>query len=269
MADGDSPSIGLGEAATRFLSKLPAKDKKVSQQEVHKFVRWYGWERPLAGLTAHEIASYAEQLSLSDTEYTRKLELIRDFLVYAKKEGWSKINLALHLKTRKAKTGSQSSVKQGLPETIPLTEQGYAEIQTELTTLKSKRHQLIDDMRRAAADKDFRENAPLHAAREQRGHVEGRIKELEETLKIAKIISSQQKATPKANIGNSVTLHDPTSGQELHYTIVNPKEVDPTKGKISSASPIGRAVIDKEQGETVEIAAPVGKLRYQIKLVEH
>ena len=165
----------LGEVANSFLASLPPEERETSQQEVYKFVRWYGWERPLAGLAAPEVANYAERLSLSDTDHIKKLGLLRAFLVYARKEGWSKTNLAAHLKTRKGKTGLQPSARLGLPTTISLTQQGYTELEAELTALKNKRPQAIEEMRRAAADKDFRENAPLEAAREQRGHLEGRI----------------------------------------------------------------------------------------------
>jgi transcription elongation factor GreA len=205
---------------------------------------------------------------LSDTDYAKKLELIRAFLAYAKKEGWSRTNLASHLKARKAKAGPQVATKRGLPESIPLTRQRYDELEAELADLKSKRHELIDEIRRAAADKDFRENAPLDAAREQRGHLEGRIKELEETLKAATIIDEKRESTPKTGIGDNIVLSDLASGEELRYMIVDPREVDPSKGKISIASPLGKALIGRSDGEVVEITAPAGKLRYQIKRVE-
>jgi len=261
-------NLSLGEAARRFLASLSVEEGESNQQEVYKFVRWFGWERPLVGLTAPEVANYAERLSLSDTDYTRKLELIRAFLVFAKKEGWSKTSLVAHLKARKGKTRSLSLGGQVLPKTIPLTQQGYAELETELSTLKSKRPQIIDEMRRAAADKDFRENAPLEAAREQYGQLEGRIKELEEALKMATIIEKKQKDILKVGIGNNVILHDMASGEELRYTLVMPREVDPFRGKISNVSPLGRAIIGRGEGEVIEVKVPAGKLRYQIKQID-
>ena len=263
-----SQSLTLGEAASRFLASLPPEERSRSQQEVYKFVRWYGWERPLAGLTASEVANYAERLSSSDIDYTKKLKLVRAFLAYAKKEGWSKNNLASHLKAKTGKTRLQPLGRRGLPETVFLTRQGYTELETELAALKVKRFQVIDEMRRAAADKDFRENAPLDAAREQRSQIEGRIRELEETLKSATVIGAQQEAILRVSIGDSVLLRDLVSGEELRYKLVSPKEVDPTGGEISTASPMGKAIIGRHQGDTVEVATPVGKLRYQIKQVE-
>ena len=136
-----------------------------------------------------------------------------------------------------------------------------------MATLKSKRSQAIDEIRRAAADKDFRENAPLEAAREQRGHLERRIRELEETVKSARVIDGEQRVTLKASIGDRVVLRDLASGEELRYMIVSPREVDPTRGKVSSASPIGKAIIGRGEGEVVEVMAPAGRLRYQIEQV--
>jgi len=263
-----SQNLCLGDIAGRFLASLSPEEREMSQQEVYKFVRWYGRESPFAKLTAPEVANYAERLSLSDTDYIKKLGLIRAFLVYAKKEGWSKTNLATHLKTKKGKTGLPSSAKQGLPETISLTQQGYAELEAELAALKGRRPQAIDEIRRAAADKDFRENAPLEAAREQHGQLIGRIKELEKTLKSATIVARQLKVTLKISIGDSIVLHDLASGEELRYMLVSPRETDPTKGKISSVSPVGKAVIGRGQGEIIEVAVPAGKLRYQIKQIE-
>ena len=264
-----SQNLILGEAASHFLASLSPEEEEMSQQEVYRFVHWYGRERPLAGLTAPEVANYAERLSLSDTNYAKKLELIRAFLVYAKKEGWSKNNLAAHLKPKKRKNKFQSLGKQGLPQTISLTQQGYVELETELATLKHRRLQAIDEMRKAAADKDFTENAPLDAAREQYGYLEGRIRELEEALKSATLIDENQKVILKVGIGDSVALRDLVSGEELRYMIVSPREVDPSRGKISSASPIGRAIIGRGRGEVVEVEAPAGTLRYQIDGVEH
>ncbi|MBA7622522.1 Transcription elongation factor GreA [subsurface metagenome] len=264
---GQNPS--LGEAASNFLADLPPGESGASQQEVYRFIRWFGRERPFTGLTAAEIDNYAEQLSLSDTDYVRKLELIRTFLVYAKKKGWSKTNLATHLKARKGKTKPTPSSRRGSPEAISLTRQGYAELEAELAALQNERDEAIDEIRRAAADKDFRENAPLEAARERRGRLEGRIVELEGILKVAGVIDEQQETRLRVGIGDSVILCELNSEEELHYTLVSPREVDATRGKISSASPIGQAIIGKEQGEMVEIVAPVGKLRYQIQRIEH
>jgi len=267
MSSG-SQSPTLGEAASGFLASLSAEEGGRSQQAVYGFVRWYGWGRPFAQLTAHEVANYAERLSLTQTSYAQNLEIIRAFLVYARKQGWGKASLAPHLKIKRVKVKLPSAARRDLPPPTSLTQQGYAKLKAELADLKNKRHQLIDEMRRAAADKDFRENAPLDAAREQRGHIEGRIMELEEALKSATIIEERQKPSLKVSVGDSILLSDVVSGEELRYTIVSPREVDPTRGRISSNSPTGKALVGRARGEIVEITAPLGRLKYQIKQIE-
>ena len=122
-------------------------------------------------------------------------------------------------------------------------------------------------MTRAAADKDFRENAPLQAAREKRGMLEGRIIEIEATLKAAVVIDEENRRSKGVDIGRRFILCDPNKGTEICYRLVGPKEADPSNGKISTVSPIGKAVFGKKQGDTVEIKAPSGIRRYQLKQI--
>ena len=266
MTTSRNPS--LGEAAISFLATLPPKEGEAGQQPIYQFVRWYGWDHPFAKLTPREVADYAAQLSSLHTSYLQNLEVVRAFLAYARKQGWNKANLAAQLKPKKTKSSLPSPSKGKLPTPTSLTQEGYDKLKAEIAGLKGRRTKVIEDMRRAAADKDFRENAPLDAAKEERGYLEGRIMELEAVLKSAKIIDEKQKTAPKVSVGNSIVLCDEASGEELRYTIVSPREVDPTQGKISSNSPIGKAVIGCSQGDIVEITAPVGKLRYQLVQIE-
>ena len=269
MVNSSNQIPGLGEAAAKFLATLSAEKREVSQPEVYKFARWYGWERSFSRLAPPDVAGYAEQLSTTDTDYTKKLELVRAFLAYGKKVGWCQTNLATHLKTKKSKSKPKTNGRHSQREVISLTRERYGEIETELANLKTRSRELITEIQRAAADKDFRENAPLAAAREERGHVEGRIKELEEALKSAEILEEKKEPALKTGVGDTVILHDLSSGEELRYMIVDPREVDPSRGKISRASPMGKALLGRRNGDTVEITVRAGKLRYQIKQIEH
>jgi transcription elongation factor GreA len=266
VVSNDDRSPSLGEAAAKFLARLAPKDREDSQPEVYKFARWYGWERPFSQLAPPHVAGYAEQLSVSDTDYARKLVLVRSFLAYAKKAGWSRTNLGTHLKTKKAKTGAIPARHK--MESITLTRQKYDNLVIERDNLKKKSQELVREIQLAAADKDFRENAPLQAAREERGLVEGRIKDIEETIRAASIIGEKKEIAAKSGVGDSIRLKDLASGKEVCYIIVDPREVDPLKGKISIASPMGKALIGKSIGDTVEITAPAGKLSYQITGIE-
>ena len=268
MMTADNRSPSLGEAAALFLARLPAREREGSQPEVYKFARWYGSERSFTELAAPHVASYAEQLDVSAIDYEKKFEVLRAFFAHAKKAGWSPTNLATHLKTKKGKTGPAGTGKRGQPRAATLSRQKYDELVAELEGLKKKSQELVRAIQLAAADKDFRENAPLDAAREERGHIEGRIKELEEALKAATIIDEAKKPTVKSGVGDTINLSDLTSGEELRYKVVDPREVNPLKGKISLASPLGKTLIGRSDGDIVEVNAPAGKLRYRIIRIE-
>ena len=220
MTTSQNPT--LSEAATSFLATLPPKEGEAGQQAIYGFVRWYGWERPFAELTPREVADYAAQLSSLHTSYLKNVEMARAFLSYARKQGWNKANLAAQLKPKKTKSSLPTSSKGNLPAPTSLTQEGYDKLKAEIAELKVRRPKVIEDMRRAAADKDFRENAPLDAAKEERGYIEGRIMELESILKSATILDEKQKPTPKVSVGNCIVLCDEASGEELRYTIVSP-----------------------------------------------
>jgi len=269
MASSSDHIPSLGEAVTLYLGKLTVKNREESQAEVHKFARWCGWEGSFSKLAGPAVAGYAETINISDIDYEKKFSILRAFLAYAKKAGWSQTNLAIHLKSKKSKAGpvAKAPVK-NRQETISLTQQRYDELKAELAKLKKKSHELVLEIQRAAADKDFRENAPLAAAREERGHVEGRIKEMEQTLKSAVIIQENNGPAHKSTIGDCILVCDLATNEECRYTIVDPREVNVLKGKISIASPLGKALLGRSDGDTIEITVPAGKLRYQIKHIE-
>ncbi len=259
--------MNLGEAVSRFLSGLPPEKAKVSQRVLYQFVRWFGRERCLADIRAPEVANYSGRIPATDAGHAKKLDIIRDFLTGAKKKGWTDNNLSVHLKAKKGKSRQVAENRQGSLKTISITRQGHDEMNLELSALKERRIETVEDIRRAAADKDFRENAPLDAAREQLSHLERRIRELEETLKLASVIDDRAAVTHRADIGDCVLLIGLDSGEEMNYTIVSTKEVDPARGRISNTSPLGRAIVGRGRGEVIEITVPAGTLRYRIEKV--
>ena len=267
MPDSKGQNPTLGEAATLYLAMLTGKDRESSQAEVYKFARWYGWESPFSRLAGPAVANYAEQLNVTDIDYKKKIGILRSFFAHAKKAGWSKTNLSTHLKIKKGKIMGAAG-RRGVIENVTLTQQRYDELTIELENLNKRSRELVAEIQRAAADKDFRENAPLDAAKEERGHTEGRIKEIKQILKSANIIQEKKESARKSGIGDSIVVCDLASGEECRYMIVDPREVNATMGKISIASPLGKALLGRNDGETVEITVPAGKLRYQIKHIE-
>ncbi len=247
----------LVEVTADFLLSIPPQDGVKTQTEVYKFIRWFGLHRRVDELSPLDVASYGEQITPSTAK------LLKSFLAYICKKGFTRANLSPHLRAKRASSSITASRQSSQGQTT-LTAQGYAELELELANLKSQRSSVTEEMRKAAADKDFRENAPLQAAREQKSHLEGRIEKLEATLKFAEIIDGSQ-VTVRIKIGDTIVLNDLSFHKELSYALVDPREANPTKGKISVASPLGKVLLDKEKGQVIEVAAPAGIFSYRIE----
>ena len=243
----------LAEVADAFLSNLPPEERGKTQAEISKFVRWLGSSRQVQDISPVDVASYGELITPS------AVKPLRSFLTYIRKKRFISTSLAPHLRAKKTSLKTVA-VWQSAQVQATLTAQGYAKLEKELANLKNQRSQVIEEIQTAAADKDFRENAPLAAARERKAHLDGRIKEIEATLNQAKIIG-EDRDTSRAKFGDTVVLRDLSSGKEFSYTLVDPREANPAKGKLSVASPLGKAIMDKEKGQTVEVVAPAGTFR--------
>ena len=148
----------------------------------------------------------------------------------------------------------------------PMTAKGALRLRAELEELKSvKRPAVIHAIAEARAHGDLKENAEYHAAREQQGFIEGRIKQLEGELSHAEIIDvSKLNAGSKVVFGASVTLADVETDEEKKYQIVGDLEADIKLGLIAISSPVARALIGKHEGDSVTIEAPGGTREYEI-----
>ena len=257
----------LSECATDFIADLPPEERDGSRQELNKFIRWCGTDRPICELAAIAVSNYAESVNSGSVDVAKVTTSVRAFLIYAKKEGLTSTNLSVHLRVKKTAPSRGHSAK-GKPVTSTMTSEGYEELKAELVALQKDRPKLSEDIRKAAADKDFRENAPLEAARERQGMVESRIRQLEAMLKTS-VVSDERPSDVMVALGSKVTIHDLSDDEKMCYTLVNPNEASPLKGKLSAASPIGKAMLGHKQGDVVEVTAPVKKLHYKIVLIEN
>ncbi|MBP5984848.1 MAG: transcription elongation factor GreA [Brachymonas sp.] len=150
--------------------------------------------------------------------------------------------------------------------TIPITIRGAEKLKEELQRLKSKdRHEVINAIAEARAQGDLSENAEYEAAKDRQGFIEGRIKEIEGKLSSAQIIDpSTLDAGGRVVFGATVELEDEDSGDTVTYQIVGEDEADLKLGLINISSPIARALIGKEAGETAVVQAPAGARSYEI-----
>ena len=269
-----SPSIS--EALTYFVAaKKSAKTAQQSHQELGRFVAWVGRERKVSELSPSEVAEYALQIGLGGSESVHRLSPVKVFLAYWKDQGWIENGLASHLRvprTRRttpaaAKTTSRTTGRSTFTGS-QLSQEGYDRLVTQLDDLKDQRALVLEDIKRAMADKDFRENAPLDAAKDQQGIVELRIRELEASINNAQILpEGASSKVARSSVGAKVTLKDTNSGKTLAYTLVDVREADVSEGKISTTSPVGQALLDRMVGEEVTINVPKGTLRYLVQRI--
>jgi transcription elongation factor GreA len=149
---------------------------------------------------------------------------------------------------------------------VPMTVRGAELLRVELRRLKSEdRPQVIQAIAEARAHGDLKENAEYHAAKEQQGFIEGRIKEVEGKLSHLQVINvATIDAKGKVVFGATVELLDGQTDTEMTYKIVGEDEADISEGLISYTSPIARALIGKYEGDEITFLAPGGEKRYEI-----
>ena len=268
-AETDGRSTGeplkLSQAAAMFVASLPAEARHDSQAEVYRFARWFGTDRAIGDLRAYDVELYAKSLGAGTPDVVRRAEAVRSFLTYAKKERLTSTNLATALRLSKAPQTGSAATAAPPPKKTQLTSEGHASLNAELETLKDQRPVVAEELRTARLDKDVRENAPLDAALDRQGHIEARIRELETLLKHAEVVGGGADSGSKAHLGSTLQVRDLASGAALRYTLVSPSEVSPAQGKISVASPVGKALIERLVGDEVEVLVPAGILRLRIE----
>ena len=148
---------------------------------------------------------------------------------------------------------------------VYLTKEGYETLRSELEKLeKEERPVVIDAIARAREFGDLSENAEYAAAKERQMHLEKRIAEIHEKLTRSEIIDEGQIPKDKAYLGAKVTLKDASNGNEITYMLVSTDEADFSQNKISTESPVGKAMLGKKVGDKVEATVPAGTLNYEI-----
>jgi|SRR5690606_6219535 len=154
-------------------------------------------------------------------------------------------------------------------EKIPMTQRGFDALDEELRQLKTEaRPAVIRDIAEAREHGDLSENAEYHAAREKQGFIEGRIKELEGILSLAEVIDPAKLSGP-VKFGATVQLVDEDSEEEKTYQIVGEVEANIEAGLLNIRSPLARALIGKEEGDSVDVVTPGGQRSYEILSVRY
>jgi transcription elongation factor GreA len=257
--------VKLSEALTQYLANTTANLNSYAHQELHRFGRSVGLERDVETLAPPAIADYAEAVVAAGGDVHGRLAPLKEFLAYLKKHNFSSHSLAPHVKIPRAtQRAMQASI--AAQASIPVTKEGLKLLEDELATLKGGRNEVIDAIRLAAADGDFKENAPLDAAREIQGKNEARVRELEDTMRHAVILDPKQ--GKGVRVGSTVILKDLGSGKNVTYKLTDSAEADPLGGKISIVSPVGEALMGHNPGEEISVQTPKGERKYLLSTIK-
>jgi transcription elongation factor GreA len=152
-------------------------------------------------------------------------------------------------------------------EKLPMLAEGYEKLVAELKALREERPKIVDAIEEARAHGDLSENAEYHAAKERQGQVEASIADLEDRMSRAQIIDPTTLSGDKIIFGATVTLLD-DDDKPVKYQIVGPYEADAKLGRISYASPLGRALIGRRVDDEIEVTVPAGDRSYLVQKIE-
>ncbi len=151
-----------------------------------------------------------------------------------------------------------------MAEDIILTREGFDKLENELQHLKTvRRREVAKRIKQAREFGDISENSEYEDAKNEQAFVEGRIREIENLLRNARI-AEDEVAEDIVHVGRTVTLKDLENGEDITYSLVGSVEADPLNYKISNESPLGKAIMGKRVGDVVDIDAPIGIIRYEI-----
>lgn len=164
--------------------------------------------------------------------------------------------------TKKVQTKAQSSQSD---EGLVVTKEGLKSLQEELSFLKTtRRKQVAERLKEAISYGDLSENSEYEEAKNEQAFVEGRIIELEEKIKMAKVIDEKAHSKKVVEIGTKVVIRNTKKKETVEVTIVGSTESDPFNGRISNEAPLGNALIGSKVGDTVTVVMPAGKAEYEI-----
>jgi transcription elongation factor GreA len=148
---------------------------------------------------------------------------------------------------------------------IVLTPDGYEKLKHEIDYLSGeKRREIAERIRIAREFGDISENAEYDDAKHEQALLEHRISMLQERMRHARVLDASEVSSDTVSIGTRVQLEDVDAGETIEYHIVGSAEADPAGNKLSNESPVGKAIIGRKKGETVEVAAPRGSLKFKI-----
>ena len=282
MSKNIKPVNTLIKSVNLYTNRMRKSRKETIKTDLSSFIQWltisldnksYDENSNLENINLNIIEpffieQYVKMTNLkhSNQNASKKLTVARDYLNYIHTEGFTESNLGNHIRNKKGRRSGSVSLKSKVHEgdIVEISKEYHDSLEKELNVKYKERENVVVDINKAAADKDFRENAPLEAAREKQGLIESQIKTIEETLRKSVIINTKKsnKKNKIAQIGSKVTLIKENKRTKIN--LVASPEADVNLSKISLESPLGKAIMGKGENDHVTVSAPVGEIKYKI-----
>ena len=258
--------LTVQDAITEYIMTIADDKKRLVHPELSKFARWIGGTNILESLRPSDVSPYSETFGTSASEANKqRIAAVKDFLNYVKKKNYIDVSLAPHIRVRKPTLNAvRGAAMRRRNSEVQITRQGYDEMVNRLDLLRKETVRLAEEIERAAASGDVRENSPLEAARENQGMVQAQINRLESTLKVATIIEESDRVNDEVQIGSWVTLSKGGSDMHVDYQVVAANEANPLRNKISDISPLGSAILGGKVGDQVTVKAPSGEQQFTV-----
>lgn len=259
--------ISLAAALSEYVQTLKPAQRIASESFVHKFVEHMGDELPCAALTAARVESYAEsEIRDRDPHAPDRVSALKSWFHFLKKKGYIPDNYGARIRVRRTSRHRGVMASTRLQETpVEMTAEGLEARKRELEELQSQRPEIVRAIAAAREDKDFRENAPLQAAREQLGMADGRIKQLESDIKRA-VVSDSSRGDISV-IGSIVTVTRLDTATHMEFVLVGAREANAAEMRISVDSPVGKQLLGRRIGDEVAVVIPSGTAQYRVDAI--
>ena len=260
----DSASITLGEALEEYLGTLAPEAHNNASPFVRRYVEHAGHDTAIAALTGARVESYAEsQIQSSDPAAPQRVASLKAWFQYLKKRGYVEKNYGVHIRVRRA-AGRASGAHAINAAPIQMTPEGLANLRGELAKLEGEVPALVKAISLAREDKDFRENAPLEAAREALAFNETRRREVNVTLRRAVAVDVNDSQDDRSTIGSTVQVIRLDTDHDTEYKLVSAREANASDRRISVESPVGKELLGRRPGDEVTVSIPSGVVQFRV-----
>lgn len=259
----------LGEAFKEYLDALKPGQRVSDEGYVKHYVTYVGLDQPIDGLSGSRVESYVDsRITSTDPNAEARVAALKRWFQFIKKRGYTTENYGIHVRVRRTGRASAGTQRTRLEEApVEMTQEGIDQLQRELAELEGDRPELVRAISIAREDKDFRENAPLDAAREALGYNEGRVKAIQEALKRAVVVHGAR--DERSVLGSTVNVTRLNDDKTLSYKLVSANEANAGELRISVESPVGKQLLGRAPGEEVVVEAPRGAIHLRIDSVTH